>query len=67
MTQETQVADNRRMAVVGGSVTQAEKELVGLAATRAGYATVSEYVREVMLRHAEGVLSQRRVPDRRTA
>ena len=66
MTQDTQPRLVRK-DVIGGSVSEAEKERVALAASHAGYRTISEYVREIMLRHAEGVLSERRVPDRRTA
>lgn len=66
MTQDVQAAEKRK-EVIGGSVTLAEKSTVALAAGRAGYSSVSEYVREIMLRHAEGVLSERRIPDRRSA
>lgn len=57
MAQESTAADEPRKEVIGGSVSLAEKDLVRLAAERAGFRTVSEYVRDRMLRDAEQVLA----------
>lgn len=57
MAQESTAADEPRKEVIGGSVSLAEKDLVRLAAERAGFRTVSEYVRDRMLRDAEQVMA----------
>ena len=65
MAQDEWTTDLPRKEVVGGSVSQDEKELVARAAELAGFRNVSEFVRDTMLRRSHDVMGSSPSPKRR--